>query len=62
MLRSIPWAVFGLAAGFAVGLAIGQSTRSKVGENVKTETRDGKLIITVDAGAAARAGLADFLG
>lgn len=61
MTRAAILSILGLGVGFVVGLAWGQATRSALTGHVTTEAKGGKLIVTVDAGGAAREGLAAAL-
>jgi len=51
---------FSVVAGFMVGLAMGRSTQSRIGENVSTSVSDGVLTVQVDAKRAASEGLERF--
>lgn len=52
---------FAVVAGFAVGFAIGQKTRNAAPSNVKTEYKDGKVLIEADVKNALQQGVYDFL-
>lgn len=54
--------IAGAAAGAVLGFVWGQGTRSAIGDATTTTYSGGKITVQIDAGQAAKAGLAGLLG
>lgn len=61
MKEFLPWAAVGFVFGTLAGFQWGKNAKSKIGEAVKTDFKDGVATVQFDTYQAARAGLGDSI-